>query len=105
MHTRTIQATVYVIMLLFDTKTKTYLKDVYSEATFTFTIEHASRNAKPEELITVSMIHARLTHFFEKQEALPRLKAQYPSLPDFYIGSGKLFSQQVFFAEVPDPNT
>jgi hypothetical protein len=105
MHTRTIQATVYVIMLLFDAKTKTYLKDFYSEATFTFTIDNASEQATPEELITVSMIHARLTDFFEKQKALPKLKAQYPSLPDFYIGSGKLFSQQVFFEEVSDPMT
>jgi hypothetical protein len=105
MQKRTIQAMVYVIMLLFDTKTKTYLKDVYSEATFTFTLEHASAHATPEELITVRMIHARLTDFFEKQEALPKLKAQYPTLPDFYIGSGKLFSQQVFFEEITDTNT
>jgi hypothetical protein len=105
MQKRTIQATVYVIMLLFDTKTKTYVKDVYSEATFTFTLDNASEQATPEELITVSMIHTRLRDFFEKQKALPRLKAQYPTLPDFYIGSGKLFSQHVFFAEVPDPNT
>ena len=63
MQKRTIQATVYVIMLLFDTKTKTYLKDVYSEAIFTFTIIcHAQ--ASPEELVTVSMIHARLTAIF-----------------------------------------
>jgi len=105
MQKRTIQATVYVILLLFDTKTKTYVKDVYSEATFTFTLEDATENATPEELITVSMIHTRLTQFFEQQEALPKLKAQYPTLPDFYIGSGKLFSQQVFFAEIPDTNT
>ena len=104
MQTRTIQATVYVILLLFDTQTKTYVKDVYSEASFTFTLEVASANATPEELITVSMIHTRLNHFFEQQEALPRLKAQYPSLPDFYIAHGKLFSQQVFFEEIPDPN-
>ena len=105
MQQRTIQATVYVILLLFDTQTKTYLKDVYSEATFTFTLEHASEQATPEALITVSMIHQRLTQFFEKQEALPKLQAQYPTLPDFYIASGKLFSQQVFFAEVTETNT
>ena len=100
MKERTIKVTVYLIMLLFDKGTKTYLKDVYSEANFTFTIEHASKNAKPEELVTDSMIHTRLNDFFEKQEALPQLKAQYPTLPDFYIASGKLFSQQVFFEEV-----
>src|SRR6266702_2153978 len=103
MQKRTIQATVYVILLLFDTKTKTYLKDVYSEATFTFTM-YADAQASPEELVTARMIQTRLTAFFEKQKALPRLKAQYPSLPDFYIGSGKLFSQQVLFAEVTEPN-
>jgi hypothetical protein len=105
MQKRTIQATVYVILLLFDTKTKSFIKDVYSEATFTFSLDNASKHATPEELITVSMIHTRLTHFFEQQEALPKLKAQYPTLPDFYIGSGKLFSQHVFFAEIPDTNT
>ena len=104
MQKRTIQTTVYVIMLLFDTKTKTYLKDVYSEATFTFTLEHASEQATPEELITPSMIKQRLTQFFAKQEALPKLQAQYPTLPDFYIASGKLFSQQVFFEEITDQN-
>jgi len=88
-------------MVLSDTKTKTYLKDVYSEATFTFTI-YADALAKPEELVTARMIYHQLTAFFEKQEALPKLKAQYPSLPDFYIASGKLFSQQVFFAEVTE---
>ena len=87
-------------MLLFDKKTKTYLKDVYSEANFTFTIENASVKAKPEELVIDSMIHARINDFFEKQEALPQLKAQYPTLPDFYIANGKLFSQQVFFEDV-----
>ena len=100
MSQRIIKATVYLILLLFDKKTKTYLKDVYSEAYFTFTIEHASENAKTEELVTDSMIHTRLNDFFEKQEALPQLKAQYPDLPDFYIGSGKMFNQQVFFEEV-----
>src|SRR6266702_2810863 len=104
MQKRTIQATVYVIMLLFDTKTKTYLKDVYSEATFTFTT-YADAQASPEELVTARMIQTRLTAFFAKQEGLPKLQAQYPTLPDFYIGSGKLFSQQVFFAEVIDPKT
>src|SRR5438105_1768675 len=100
MNERKINVTVYLIMLLFDTKTKTYLKDVYSEATFTFTVDHASENAKSEELVTDNMIHTRLKEFFEKQEALPQLKAQYPTLPDFYIGSGKMYSQQVFFEEV-----
>ncbi len=75
------------------------LSDVYSEATFTFTI-YADLLAKPEELVTARMIQMRLTDFFAQQEALPKLKAQYPILPDFYIASGKLFSQQVFFAEV-----
>src|SRR5258708_5071819 len=100
MKERKIKVTVYLIMLLFDKKTKTYLKDVYSEANFTFTIEHAKELAKPEKLVTDSMIHTRLNDFFEKQEALPQLKAQYPTLPDFYIGSGKMFSQQVFFEDV-----
>jgi hypothetical protein len=97
--------TIYLIMLLFDKKTKTYLKDVYSEANFTFTIDNASEQTKPEELVTDSMIQTRLNDFFEKQEALPRLKTQYQTLPDFYIGSGKMFNQQVFFEEVTDKNT
>src|SRR5437588_12952183 len=100
MNKRAIKVTVYLIMLLHDKRTKTYLKDVYSEAHFTFTIENAKENAKPEELVTDSMIHARLNDFFEKQEALPQLKTQYPDLPDFYIGSGKIYTQQVFFEEV-----
>jgi hypothetical protein len=100
MQKRTIQTTVYVIMVLCDTKTKTFLKDVYSEASFTFTIL-ADAEASPEALVTVQMIQQRLTAFFEQQEALPRLQAQYPTLPEFYIASGKLFSQEVFFAEVP----
>ena len=104
MQKRTIQATVYVILLLFDAKTKTYVKDVYSEATFTFTM-YGDAQASLEELVTARMIQTRLTAFFEKQEALPKLQAQYPTLPDFYIGSGKLFSQEVFFAEISDPNT
>ncbi len=87
-------------MLLFDKRTKTYLRDAYSEVNFTFTIENASETAKPEELVTDSMIHTRLNDFFEKQEALPQLKEQYPTLPDFYIASGKMFSQQVFFEVV-----
>ena len=99
MKKRTIKATVYLILLLFDKRSKTYLKDAYSEANFTFTIDNASEIAKPEELITDTMIHSRLNDFFEKQEALPQLKAQYPTLPDFYIGSGKMFNQQVFFEE------
>ncbi len=86
-------------MVLCDTNTNTYLKDVYSEATFTFSI-YADALAQPEELVTVAMIQKRLTAFFAQQEALPKLKAQYPSLPEFYIASGKLFSQEVFFAEV-----
>ena len=88
-------------MVLCETQTKTYLKDVYSEATFTFTI-YADALAKPEELVTARMIQTRLTAFFEQQEALPKLKVQYTTLPDFYIASGKLFSQQVFFAEVTE---
>ena len=104
MKKRKIKVTVYLIVLLFAKKTKTYLKDVYSEANFTFTIENTLEHAKPEELITDNMIHTRLNEFFEKQEALPQLKAQYPTLPDFYIASGKMYSQQVFFDEVTDPN-
>jgi hypothetical protein len=102
MQKRTIQATVYVILLLFDSKTKRFLKDVYSEANFTFTT-YANAQASPEELVTARMIQTRLTAFFAQQEALPKLKSQYPTLPDFYIGSGKLFSQEVFFAEVAHP--
>src|SRR5947209_5433274 len=100
MSQRTIKVTVYLIMLLSDKKTTTYLKDVSSEAHFTFTIENASEHAKPEELVTDSMIHTRLNDFFEKQEALPQLKAQYPTLPDFSIASGKMTTQQVFFEDV-----
>jgi hypothetical protein len=98
---RTIQTTVYVIMVLCETQTKTFVKDVYSEATFTFAI-YADALAKPEELVTATMIHKRLNSFFERQEALPKLKTQYPSLPDFYIASGKLFSQEVFFDEIAE---
>jgi hypothetical protein len=90
-------------MVLCATKTKTYLKDVYSEASFTFTV-YADALAKPEALVTVHMIQKRLSEFFAQQEALPHLRTRYPTLPDFYIASGKLFSQQVFFAEVTDPN-
>ena len=88
-------------MVLSDAHTKAYLKDVYSEATFTFTI-YADTLAKPEELVTAGMIQKRLTAFFAKQEALPQLKARYPTLPEFSIASGKLFSSEVFFAELTD---
>ena len=93
MNKRTIKVTVYLIMLLFAKRTKTYLKDAYSEANFTFTIENASETAKPEELVTDSMIHTRLNDFFEKQEALLQLKEQYRSLQDFYVVSGCVFRQ------------
>lgn len=99
MSERKIRVTVFLVMLLFDKKTKTYVRDTYSEATFTFTIDHASEYAGPEELVTDNMIHARLNDFFEKQEGLPQLKVQYPTLPDFYIANGKLFSQAVFFED------
>ncbi len=95
----------YVILVLVDATTKAFLQDAYMEASFTFTIDQADEKAAPEELVTDTMLHARLTQFFENQEALPNLKEKYPALPDFSIGSGKLFSEQVFFEEVTNTDT
>ncbi len=66
---------------------------------FYFTLPNAPVNAEPQDLVTDQMIHERQTQFFEKQEALPDLKAKYPALPDFYIGRGRLATQKVFFED------
>ena len=52
-----------------------------------------------KHLVTDQMIQTRLTEFFEKQEPLAQLRAKYPTLPDFYIGKGKMATQKVFFKD------
>ena len=99
MSQRRIKATIYLVMELHDKKTKAFLQEAYSEASFYFTLPNAPVDAEPEDLVTDQMIHARLTEFFEKQEPVAQLKAKYPTLPDFYIGNGKMATQKVFFED------
>ena len=99
MSQRKIKATIYLVMELHDKKTRAFLQETYSEASFYFTISNAPVDAEPEDLVTDRMIHARLSEFFEKQEPLPQLKAKYPTLPDFYIDKGRMATQKVFFED------
>jgi hypothetical protein len=99
MSKRRIKVTIYIVIELHDKKTRAFLREAYSEASFYFTIPNAPVDAEPEDLVTDSMIHTRMNEFFEKQEALSQLKAKYPNLPDFYIGKGRMATQKVFFEE------
>src|SRR5215471_7292103 len=97
MSQRRIKATIYLVVELHDKKTKAFLQETYSEASFYFTLPNAPVDADPEDLVSDQMIHTRLNEFFEKQEALAQLKAKYPTLPDFYIGKGRMATQKVYF--------
>ena|SRR5437764_7684523 len=94
---RRIKVTLYIIMELHDKKTNAFLQEAYTEANFYFTLPNVPVDAEPEVLVTDQMIHTRLSDFFEKQESLSQLKAKYPTLPDFYIGNGRMATQKVFF--------
>jgi len=100
MSQRRIKVTIYLVMELYDKQMKAFLQEMYSEASFYFTLPYASVDVEPKDLITDQMIHERLTQFFEEQEPLAQLKAKYPTLPDFYIGNGRMATQQVFFEDV-----
>lgn len=69
-----LQITLYLVIVLCDTKTFTFVKEVYSQATFPFTLENAEKFSKSEELVTDRMIYERLAAYFEKLEVLPQLK-------------------------------
>ena len=99
MSQRRIKVTIYIVMELHNKKTKAFLRETYSEASFYFTLSNVPVAAEPEDLVTDQMIHARLTEFFEKQEPLAQLKAKYPTLPDFYIGNGRMATQKVYFED------
>ncbi len=99
MRKRRIKVTLYIIMELHDKKTRAFLREAYSEASFYFMLPNAPVDAEPEDLVTDSMIHTRLTEFFEKQEPLDQLKVKYPALPDFYIDKGRMATQKVFFED------
>lgn len=55
-----IKATIYSVMALHDKKTRAFLKETYSEASFYFTLQNAPVGAEPEDLVTDQMIDAQL---------------------------------------------
>jgi hypothetical protein len=100
MSQRRIKVTLYIVMELYDKKTRAFLRETYSEAGFYFTLPNAPDDTDPAELVTDRMIHERLNEFFEKPELLSQLKVQYPTLPDFYINKGRMATQKVFFEDM-----
>src|SRR5205809_5507 len=96
MSQRRIKATIYLILALHYKKTKAFLQETYTEASFFFTLPNAPVDAEPEDLVTDRMMHERLIEFFDRQEPLAQLKAKYPTLPDFYIGKGRMATEKSF---------
>ena len=81
---RTIKATVYLTLQLFDKRSHTLLKETYAECSFPITVEAASPDVDARDIVPDPLIHRKLDKVLNEQIMLPELRKRYPNLPDFY---------------------